>query len=234
MDWFELFADTGFVAAIIGAIVGTVGSGVISWLLQKQQFAQENKLRSEEALERKQALAATMLFKFIHLHGTAAAIKSHFSHSRRIVGPKADQLEPWQYVIEFANFPDKVRFTDEEKTNLFRLKSNELFDSVADFDAGVIAAIDIASKYSESRARLSASTMPDLMEGNVSSGQLNKEDWLKLKPLMVVTNQLAVDLEKMVGDLEKEGFENLSKLAELFRNKLAMTVDISRKSPEDR
>ena len=57
-----------FWSAVAGAIVASIATGLISYILQRQAFSAEQKQREDERTENRRALGHALMFKMIKIH----------------------------------------------------------------------------------------------------------------------------------------------------------------------
>ena len=170
-----------FWAGIIGALVGAVAGGGVTWLLQHFQSKQDR-------LERDKASARSLLFKLIHIHSDLSLFHRHVVEC----DGRAKQLGleiGWQSFLPIANGPRKVEFTSVEMSYLLGLEKFDLFNDVLSLDALHSSTIDIFGLYATHRLELT-DMLPAAMEGMVGSTEIN--DGLKeiVAPRMVALDDL--------------------------------------------
>lgn len=181
-------------AAIIGAVIGFVGGGVISLILQKSALRESRALQKELDLLAKQGLARSLLFK-------TAKIKSHLINLTNFIeaGVKDAEVKKWAYwqaIRPPANLPDKIIFTSEEMSVLLSLKNDELFNAVMPIDEIFNSTLEIFATHRKSRNELAALLPAEEMEGVTGTSKLTGDVLGKVRPKMAEVDDLVINLRE--------------------------------------
>jgi hypothetical protein len=103
MVFAELAASTEFWAAIAGAVVGVLGSGVISASLQALANRVERERRERERMDQRKALGQAVLLKMMDIHANIEAFRRFV---RECLSEAGDMSEMEGMIGKFALSPD--------------------------------------------------------------------------------------------------------------------------------
>jgi hypothetical protein len=124
-----------------------------------------------------------VLYKLISIHSHLRILSNHFEEAFTEAKAKGDKREPWQFVLPLATNPQYVHFTTDEMTLVLSLKEDDIFNAMLSLDESHNSIIDLSTLIRQKREQLT-----DMMP--VGSASLTKEQSAKLRPHMVVLNQL--------------------------------------------
>ncbi|MBP0581481.1 hypothetical protein J8I29_19285 [Labrys sp. LIt4] len=130
----DIFNSKEFLSAIVGAIIGAFGSGIVTFVMQLYTNRQAKELRLEERHAVKSALAHTLLYKLVRICSGASAIYNHLNKSIEISKKKDPSTQPWQAVPKLANTPIPVTVSVEELGIIYELNDNEMSTSLIMID----------------------------------------------------------------------------------------------------
>ncbi len=122
-----------FWTTLLGAIVGAVAAGAISYVLQRKQLHHSERARRAEKIDRETALALSLFYKLVKvysdLHNYSRHLEEPFEHLEKTV-----IVHPWQIVLPIANLVSDVTFSADEMSTLLRLGDHELFQQIVSLD----------------------------------------------------------------------------------------------------
>src|SRR6266545_3092885 len=138
-------------SAAASILFGAIISAVVSYLLQRNSFAEARRSRELDRKEKRQAIGYSLLFKMIRIHSDLVIMEYHVTsmiENARKNGFKGDQL--FQVVTQLIPVPDSVKFSAEEMALLLSLKS-DLFNDMAPIDELHKSAMTVFEKYNKDR-----------------------------------------------------------------------------------
>lgn len=200
-----------FWAAVVGAMVGALAGGGVTWLLQSIQNTRENS-------DRDKALARSLLFKLIRIYSDHEAFRRHVENCHE--NAKKNELElGWQSFSPIANGPKRVDFSADEMSYLLSLGNYDLFNEILSTDVIHTATIEIFEFYALRRMALT-DMLPAAMSGTVGSFTLTPEQFSIVSPRAVELNLLIDDIENSV----EEDAANALKALTQFNNAITETI----------
>lgn len=205
--------DNEFWAAVVGAIVGSVSGGVITWLLSISQDRRQTS-------ERNQALARSLIFKLIRITSDFHVFQTHAKECAERA--EIDKLPiGWQSFRPIANLPDRISFSSEEMSYLLSLKNFELFDKVLSLDVLHSSTIGIFELYKERRLALT-DMLAATMDGMVGTAALTDAQKKFFDPK-------AAELDLLVSDINKRVKEDAQQSRKaLEETNMAISVTLGR------
>lgn len=211
-----------FWAAIIGAVVGSVSSGLITWHLQRNQDRRQS-------LDRDKGLARSLIFKLIRIHSDLEGFKAHVDEGK--ANAERDGLEPgWKSLRAIGNLPDRLAFSPSEMGYLLSLDEPSLFDKVLSLDAIHSSTIGIFELYKERRLALT-DMLAASMEGAVGTSELNDGQFAFFAPKFAELDLLVTDIGSRVERDAKESKDALELTVVAVRQTLGPKFGIQFKEP---
>ena len=223
-----------FWAAVAGAIIGAIISGVIAYALQKQnlnearqQRREEDKRHKEEAEERRRALAHALMFKMIriysHLRQLSSQLIESLERGKKNLG--AD-VRPWMVIEPIMNAPDHIHFETDEIVMLLGLKDYALFNDLAELDERHNGTLKAISVYNERRLELTPLMPADSFRGNVGSGWSDDQRFLPLMPRMIEVDSIIRAIIPQCAAQASDAWSVLERLQKLLASKVGTQVRI--------
>jgi hypothetical protein len=178
-----------FWAAIVGAIVGSISAGFITWSLQRNQD-------HRQTLERNQALARSLMFKLVRIHSDFVGFSRHVKECED--SAKRENLPVgWQSLRAIGNLPAAVSFSPEEMGYLLSLKNDDLFNDIISLDMVHASTIGIFELYKERRLALT-DLMPAVMNGMVGTVTMTNAQKAAYDPKAAELDLLVSDIRRRV------------------------------------
>lgn len=211
--------STEFVSAIVGAVVG----GGIAYLVQLRAIREARRQRAEERLEIQQAFGHSLLFKIIRIFSNICNIRGHIEDC--FVRAERDGLggEPWQFVLPLANLPDPISFSPEEMGLLLSMKNDQLFNDAIDLDVAHNSLLASFEAFNGLRQKLAERLPPDVVEGRVVAGNLDREQAKRLRPKMIEVNDVIVAIRDNCAADSEKARAVLERLNRTLREKLGLS-----------
>lgn len=206
-----------FWAAIVGAIVGSISAGLITWFLQWTQD-------SRQTLERNRGLARSLLFKLMRIHSDLQGFKNHSDEA--LENAKRDRLpEGWQSLRAIGNLPDRVNFTPDEMSYLLSLQNYKLFEMVVSLDVVHSSTIGIFELYKERRLALT-DMLSAAMQGHVGETVLTDEQKAFFDPKAAELDLLVSDIRSRVLKDAQESMQALVETNEAISKTLGHKLQV--------
>lgn len=215
-----------FISTISGAVVGAIVAGVISYLIQTKALKEARKDREEEQLRAKQALGIALLFKIIRIHSNLKALHDHFERCIELAKKQGSEKEPWTTFLPLANTPMAIHFSADEMGTLLSLEEDNVFNAIMNMDA-VHNALAEGMNAANERIKLLRERLPVAdVKGKVVGTEMDREQGLALRPLMIEVNDLFEQLYAQSERDEKEASDAMFKLEDTLRRKLDIKFKI--------
>ncbi|KPL68301.1 hypothetical protein SZ64_09325 [Erythrobacter sp. SG61-1L] len=181
-----------FWAAVVGAVIGALAGGGVTWSLQHFQG------KADKA-ERDKGLARSLIFKLMRISTDLDGFRKHVAECEERA-TETKLAVGWQSLRAIANGPDKVAFTSDEMGYLLGLGDFSLFNRVLSLDAIHASSVDIFSLYANRRLELT-NMLPAQMNGMVGEVALNDNAYAVVAPRMAELD----DLYQLVRPLTHDG-----------------------------
>lgn len=218
----SLSHEAEFWSAIVGAIVG----GAIALLAQLVALRAAKNQRNEDRLSIQRALAYSLLFKMVRIHGNLYGIHHHIEACYEKAKESREQGNPWQFYVPLANPPESVVFSPDEMGMLFSLKDDEVFNSVLDLDVAHNSLVKVVELITSSRRELTRSLKVSSVDGVKLAGVFNDQELLALRPQMIEVDSLIESARTQATTDYKASLEAVEKLNSSLRKKLGLTSKI--------
>lgn len=227
--WANLPKNSEFWSGIIGAVLGAIVGGCISYVIQHRALRETRSQRREDYLRSQRGLANALLFKVIRIHSDFHGIHRHIEECFEKAKDQGLTGEPWQIVLPLANFPDSVQFSSDEMGMLLGLKNDSVFNRVVELDVIHNSLIDAAKIMSSERKALSDRLEATNASGTTLTGSLNREAYLALRPKMIEVNSL-IDAVRVSAQRDvAESIIAMTALQELLRERLGLSYKLESK-----
>ncbi len=216
-----------FWAAIIGALVGSIVGGFITYKIQQKTLTASTEQIEKEARERQHALGYALLFKMVRIHSGLASMRLHLEEYLGKLGQgEYVDWEPWQIVQPIANPLETVHFSTNEMAMLLSLKDNDLFNDLASLDIVHNSTIELFKTHASHRATL-LEMLPAKMDGLVGKVELTQEQAMYVRPKMVEMNDLLINMKDRCIQDSDQAWDVLNRLKTTLNDKLGLGVSVS-------
>jgi hypothetical protein len=185
-----------FWAAIAGAVIGGLLSGIISWLLQRSSYIEARRQRAEDERAMQRMLSTALLIKMNAIYSDINSCHKHFEESIKNAQASDSTLEPWQCITKLSNVFPNIQFTMDELTFVHQLADLDLFNDLSNMDRVHHAIRETVLTYIEKRSTLEdmiiSIRIPSSLEtnGNLNSTFVKIEDTEVLKPKILEISSL--------------------------------------------
>lgn len=215
-------------AAIVGAAVGTLGSGFVGYWLQRKNLIEARKQRLESEQNKKKSLGFSILFKMIRILSNLVQLGNHIAESKTVARKENAENDPWQFFLPLATLPENVTFTTEEMAFLLSLKEDEFFNEIASFDDVHNKTIEMFRGIDVRREWLKEQ-LPARMEGAIAHIELDREQVLRLRPKMVELNMLIGEVDAWCQREVPTSERLLFRLNQVLRDKVGIETSLEMK-----
>jgi hypothetical protein len=208
-------------SALVGTIVGSILSTTSAYFLQRRQFNEAKRQRDADRLEIRKALGYSVLFKAIHITSSFYNINNHFEESFR--NTSHPDMASWEVLVPFANLPERVTFTPEEKGLLISLGDIELFNELVAFDGVHNSLLDVASTYAKLRRSVTEMLSAEIGESGIGTSSISNELRLKIQPRAYEMDQLVSEMRKWASTDARKSREVLAKLHGVLKKEFGLS-----------
>ncbi|PDS65107.1 hypothetical protein CO653_12990 [Rhizobium anhuiense] len=192
-------------AAVLGAVFGTLGTAIISYWLAIRTASEELRRDKVERIEKDKAIALEMFVKAMtitnQLYSLLGLVVTMLQTAEK---NGAGSLDLWQKVLPMAgvtNNPD--RFTAEEAAILIGSNEHSVASDLFLLAEKYSSLTDSINRYSERRLRLTDLLSADIGVAGVGSTRLSKEQYLRYQGQMYELNDMAAQIcEALPEDFE--------------------------------
>jgi hypothetical protein len=147
-----------FWAAIVGAALGTLGSGVVSWALQREMFREERKKKKADILENNRNEATSIIIKLINIQTDIYSTNKYFSEFVNMYDSEKASSKGQGYVKFYsqsikpvANLFQPISFTIENLTMINRFEMESLYNSIFNIEKAHHTLREFLVQYSITR-----------------------------------------------------------------------------------
>jgi hypothetical protein len=217
-------------AAIVGAVVGTVGGGLISLFLQIYGLRKAAKEKAHEVLDRQRALGIALIYKIGRIYSHLRVIRGNLEQSLK-KGAAIGLSEKWQMLQPAIATLEHVHFSSDEMTLLLILGDHKLFNDMMAIDELHNMAIDVVKEYSRLREELTSMLPPvHKLEGLTGEVAFTAEQAGALRPRMAGLNNLIDGMVEYAERDEKAAWSIIERLQSLLRSQLGLPYTFDQKA----
>lgn len=204
---------------LIGAVVGALASGGVSWFLQRNGANAAKAQADADHLERDRALAFSASAKLSRILTGTGIIRRHI-HECLDRANREGRLAQRRFTIitPMANQFETIRFTAEELAAVLRMENVDLMNTVLEIDSiynGLGAAM---VRYSEARLAF-GSEFGAVMDGRMGVTEMDRDTYRKAGPLMVTLDDLAEYLISTADTDHRQAVNAVNLLSKVGREK---------------
>lgn len=175
-----------FWSTLIGAVVGAIVGGMISFGLQVHGVTATRNERLAARRQEDLAIAFSVIVKVIKVMSNIGHIKAAlYDGLSKLNTPESSGAESWQVVPPFGTKFPEVTFTKEESAFVFSTKVKSLMLSTLELADVYNDLVQMVSVYSEKREALTGEFSVAAMEGSLAATDFDRETLRSLLPRMV-------------------------------------------------
>ncbi|MEW6639969.1 MAG: hypothetical protein AB1586_05650 [Pseudomonadota bacterium] len=212
-----------------GVLFGATISATVSYLLQRNSFAEARRQKAADKRDDRRTLGLNVLTKMMRIASTIELLKQSLDRAFAQAAATGVKSPPWAIVIPLANFPGKVHFEPKELTEIMKLDF-DLFNNLGPFDDIHNTLIDVFEMYRSDRGALTSILRAD-MEGGLGRAEFTAEEMRVLGPKMAALNALIDGMVKRTTEDAKEAWELLQRLQDALNREYDLKLALERKTP---
>ena len=164
MGFLSIFAQTEFLSAVVGAVVGGLIAAAVTYFSQNRIFKEEEERRNQSIREHNKVLARSLFLKVSRIYSNIYQFhRSIEEHFERV--DESRHNHPSMFVMPIGNMPDKVHISTEELSLLLEYADDDLFNSIVSIDSVHNSAIGGMNNFIEMRKETNSVLDPFLGEG---------------------------------------------------------------------
>jgi len=211
----------------VGVLFGAAISATVSYLLQRNSFAEARRQKELEKREERRALGLNVFTKMMRIASTLEILKRSLEEA--FARAERDELKgpPWTIVIPLANFPGKVHFEPKEFTEIMKLDFN-LFNDLGPFDDVHNTLLDVFQLYRTDRNALT-STMSAEMKGMLGSTTFTPEEMKRLAPKMAALDTIIDGMVQRTMADSEEAWTILNRLQGALNKEFGLKLRLEKK-----
>lgn len=192
--------DPASTSTLIGAVIGSVIAGAISYLVQRSAVKAARQERGNAKRETDLAVAFNTMAKIIKMFSVFRAMRGLIAEAvARLEEPGFNSQRPWESLQPMATLPTEVAFTSEEvafllstKVNAVMLKALELADVYNDL-------LQMFRLYSNKRTAFMSALPLVVVNGRIEGAPMDQETALRMSSLTVPLAQLFTAIVNRIG-----------------------------------
>jgi hypothetical protein len=211
-------------AAILGAVIGSTVSGIISYLLQRQTYSQEKKVREIDRLAVQKATGVRLFLKLSRIASNLSNLNKHMDEEYGKV-PEEAHTEPWAFVFPIINLPDRIAFEFEELAYALSLKNFKMFYELQSLDMIHNTLIDTFRSHMMMRQNL-VEKLPPMPDGRIEITAENKQQIEAQRPRMIEVNQVVTEMRRRSAIDAKESIDCLFALHKTLEAEVGLGLKI--------
>jgi hypothetical protein len=213
--------------SLFSLLGGTIISAIVSYLLQRNSFAEARGQKQQDKLDERKTLGLNLLHKMMRIASTLGILKKHLDDSLSRLPPDQRDKNIWRYVQPIAAVPDRVKFTTEELTSLMLL-DRDLFNDMGPFDDIHNHLLELFTLYRINRTALT-DTLPATMQGIVGRVELDQNQMQKIAPRVADLDFLVAALVQTTEKDSTEAWALLDRLATSLNAAFALKLKLEPK-----
>ncbi len=210
-----------------GVLFGAAISALVSYLLQRNSFAEARRQKELDKREERRTLGLNVFTKMIRIASTLEQLKQSLEGA--FARAERDNIKgsPWTMVIPLANFPAKVHFEPKELTEIMKLDFN-LFNDLGPFDDVHNTLLDVFQLYRTDRNALTSTLSAD-MKGMLGSTTFTQEELKRLAPKMAALDTIVDGMVQRTLADSTEAWAILSRLQDALNKEFGLKLRLERK-----
>ena len=221
-----------FVAAIFGAIVGALSSGIISWLLQRSAFKDDQANRSKDKKVHERALLLQALYACLQasddLSKFADTVRKAQAKLARTPAPPAPGISSnWLTLPAHMFQPEAIKIDPAALTAMVDHKQTELLKKVIHLAAAHNAALKLWASYASTSRRLGEKISVKIADDGRTYFTLTQAEqerhYAHIKELSDTADAICRDAEKYERDSREATMELLEFMRRTMDEKVSIT-----------
>lgn len=209
---------TPFISALVGATVG----GATGYLLQRNQFRNQQRQLADDRADAEEVAALGILVKINRVLTNIVRVRDHIDEG--IAASASDPLRLWAKTMAFSSDLPTVEVSTLEAVFVKRLGDTEALNAVLDLPHVNATYVDNMGVYRQMRADLSERMLtlavPDKVDGTMASAGFTDEQMMRLAPGMAALNDLLLAMRAMCDEHEREVLHAFREVQARAQNRL--------------
>jgi hypothetical protein len=225
----SIWGSTEFIAAIMGATVGAVVGGIISFGPQIVAIRAAKKLRDEDQLQARRTASYSLIFKLIKITSSFYSLWERIDNDLKSA---SREMGPWSAVQHIVNLPDRVSFTSDEMAMLMGLKESALISDVMNLESHHNSLLDAMAAYGTERIQVADRMKGRVVGGGMVQANLTIDEAALLMPKIEGLNDLILHIhDRAKSEWEASG-KTLEKVHKTLDAALKLGFKLSVVTPE--
>lgn len=208
-----------FLAAIVGAIVGSVSGGAISYCLQRSALAEAKRERKEHANQNNLALAHALIFKMLLMVNNLAHLQRHVAACEARAAAADTNTPPVGFLQPIINIADPVHLDANQMSMLLAQGADDVFNRVLEIPQIHNSILSVWRQYAAMRADLHQ-TAPPSIDMKTGTGEFRVANNGPQAVKFFETNAVASELVSRAHRDYADADQTLQSLVKLLQNNL--------------
>jgi hypothetical protein len=216
-------------SSVASIIFGAAISALVSYLLQRNSFAEAKRQKESDRYETRRAHAHSLFFKMIRIHSTIVLLGNAVTECIEKAKSSGFKGTLWQSVLPMGNLPTRVKFSSDEMALLLSLDIN-LFNDVGPYDDIHNSLLDLFDLYRTRRDTL-IERFGAKMSGSMGTTALTKDEGDWVAPRAYELNNLVEIMIQRTGHDSEESKGLLQRTHALFVKEFKLNPKLEFKKP---
>jgi hypothetical protein len=174
-----------FWAAVVGAIIGGLISGVIQFL----SFKRQDQIEREKTRQRNVLISYALMFKIMKIYSDLIQFDDHINECKA-KAKENDLAEPHRYFLPLVTLPDPIMVNIDEMEVLIDEHNMDVVNRLFDLSSIHRCTIDLFKAHQSLDNQLKAFIYVDDIHDGIAVTGIKMEDMTKVRPLMFQIDQL--------------------------------------------
>ena len=214
----QLFFDSNFVSAIVGALLG----GMLALGAQLLTFRNERRIRAGEKRDQQIAHCLAILTKLRRMHTQLFGMVQIFD---RLAAKAEPGQEAWQWAKPIAALPMPTSFSVEELSASFELEA-PIYNDLLLFNDRYEVAVSTYALYVKERGELIAQIRVQHVSGDVANYVFDEEQKTMTAAKRAALNQLLPTMHQHNTADEQQARALIHRMGSLVNEKLGGNITI--------
>jgi hypothetical protein len=217
-------------SAVAGIIFGAAISATVSYLLQRNAFAEARRQKESDKRDERRALGLNLFTKMMRIASTIEILRRTLDDAFAHAKTEKVSAQPWALVVPLANLPGKIHFEPRELTEILRLDF-ALFNDIGPFDDLHNSLLNLFEMYRTDRNSLTSTMKAQEMVGAVGRADFTAEEMKLLQPKMVALDSLIAGMVERTRVDAKEAWTLLQRLQGALNKEYGLKLSLEIKPP---